>query len=206
MMHFAVIVHPSGRKRICLRIKYKKNLPRQALDRDEIAQQAHSLAFYAWGYRAWWCGRCRRLKFLCRKARPHPSGSRSAGAENTSVWRHFLLKPNVCQDRLGTNIGNTQKKKAFSPSRLDTMNDGTWEFTAKLMPPPPPPPGPKPKKPPPKPPPPPPFQPAYEIQFGVMEKGAEITATFSRSRFPLKREKRSHLPRQALEAHYDDNS
>ena len=121
MMHFAVIVHPSGRKRICLRIKYKKNLPRQALDRDETAQQVHSLAFYAWGYRAWWCGRCRRLKFLCRKARPHPSGSRSAGAENTSVWRHFLLKPNVCQDRLGTNIGNTQKKEGgFSqPARHD---------------------------------------------------------------------------------------
>jgi hypothetical protein len=77
------------------------------------------------------------------------------------------------------------------------MNDGTWEFTAKLMPPPPPPPGPKPKKPPPKPPPPPPFQPAYEIQFGVMEKGAEITTTFSRSRFPLTRAKNDHLICQA---------
>ena len=29
-------------------------------------------------------------------------------------------------------------------SRLDTMNDMTWEFTAKLLTPPPPPPGPKP--------------------------------------------------------------
>eukprot|EP01043_Picozoa_sp_COSAG02_P021132 COSAG02_NODE_1064_length_14845_cov_137.957616_5_plen_198_part_00 len=57
-------------------------------------------------------------------------------------------------------------------SRLDTMNDGTWEFTAKVMKKPPPPPAPKPapgKKPPPPPPPPPPFAPAYTIQFGVAQ-------------------------------------
>ena len=59
-------------------------------------------------------------------------------------------------------------------SRLDTMNDGTWEFTARVMPPPKPPPPPPGKKPPPPPPPPPPFAPAYSIQFGVMEKGSIV--------------------------------
>lgn len=75
-------------------------------------------------------------------------------------------------------------------SRLDTMNDMTWEFTAKkYVPPKPPPspPGPKPHpKPHPKPPPPaPPFAPSYTVEFGVM-KGGKVVPISTKEAFTTK--------------------
>ena len=46
-----------------------------------------------------------------------------AGRENGLVLRHFYSKtPNVCQDRLGTNIGKVNAKAILSLSQVETLN------------------------------------------------------------------------------------
>ena len=45
--------------------------------------------------------------------RDAPAAEGAAGGAETSILRHLYLKSNLCQDRLGTNIGKVQKKRRF---------------------------------------------------------------------------------------------